>query len=53
MNKKTELNVADPKLHVNKKLPNFYHSQSSNGDFCHDHPKKVIVSCILKPLIIL
>ena len=48
MNKKTELDVAD------FWLLGFYHSQSSNDSFYHDHSKKnFIVSCILKPLIIL
>ena len=40
MNEKTKLDVADPKLPRKKKLPHFYHSQSSNDSFYHDHPKK-------------
>ena len=39
MNKKTELDVVDPKLPCKRKLPDFYHSQSSNDSFYHDHPK--------------
>ena len=40
MNKKTELDVADPRRPRSKrKLPDFYHSQSSNGSFYHDYSK--------------
>ena len=37
----TELHVADPKLPCKIKLLEFYHSQSSNNSFYHDHPKKL------------
>ena len=47
MNKKTELDVEDPKLPRKRKLLDFYHSQSSNDSFYHDHPKNFIVNCIL------
>ena len=40
MNKKTELDEEDPKLPRKRKLPGFYHFQSSNDSFYHDHPKK-------------
>ena len=53
MSKKTELDVADPKLPRKRKLLDFYYSQSSNDSFYHDQPKNFYRRCILKPLIIL
>ena len=41
MNKKTELDIAEPKLSRTRKLPNFYHVPSSNGSFYHDQTKKL------------
>ena len=41
MNRKTKLDVADPILTRKRKLPDSYHSQSSNDSFYHDHPKKI------------
>ena len=34
----TELHVPDPKLPHKIKLLEFYHYQSSNNSFYHDHP---------------
>ena len=39
MNKKVELDAADPKLARKRKFLNFYHSQRSSDSFYHDHPK--------------
>ena len=33
--------MANPKLAPKRKLPDFYHSQSSNDSFYHDHPKNI------------
>ena len=52
MNKKTELDVEDPKLPRKRKLLDFYHSQSSNDSFYHDHPKKFYCQLYSESLII-
>ena len=41
INKKTELDVGDPKLTHQRKLPDFYHFPSSHDSFYHGQPKGI------------